>query len=332
MFRVTAYFDTLITHWDPSLSGTLAVAGGLWASRQVYDLASFVYLHFIRRSSLERYKQSNSQGSAWALVTGASDGIGRGFAEELCHCGFNVILHGRNENKLQGVKDALLKQWPEREIRILIIDALNDSGSIPKLEAAAAQLKDINLKILVNNVGGSAGMPSFTALEKRTGSEVTKYIDLNAHFPTQITRVLLPLLIRQNPALIINIGSGASEAPGPYLSVYSGSKAFNKAWSRSLGAEMKAEGHDVEVICILIGLVATDAMQKAPSLSIPSPRQMAKSSLNVVGSGQSEVWAYWPHALQFGLILSLPKWMVETAVTSMVRKEKAIVDARSKDR
>ena len=82
-------------------------------------------------------------------------------------------------------------------------------------------------------------------------------MDVDARFTVEITRILLPQMIKHSPAVILNVGSLASEAACPYASVLSGTKAFGKAWSRSLNLEMKSEGHDVEVIHILVGLVAT---------------------------------------------------------------------------
>jgi len=69
----------------------------------------------------------------------------------------------------------------------------------------------------VNNVGGDGGAEMTVAtLEERTNKEVLGFVDVNATFPTEITRVLLPLLRRQKSALIINIGSGVSEMAVPY--------------------------------------------------------------------------------------------------------------------
>lgn len=127
--------------WNGSLVIPLAAIGGLWVLYQLHNLGSFAYLHFLRRSSLGRYMQSDSQGSAWALVTSASDGIGRGFAEELCHRGFNVVIHGQNEKKLEQVRDPLLEQWPTRELRLLIIDATDAHSTGAKLEAAVTPWK-----------------------------------------------------------------------------------------------------------------------------------------------------------------------------------------------
>lgn len=232
----------------------LAAIGGIWLASKACSLASFTNLHFLRRSSLERYK-NNPRGkpsTSWALVTGASDGIGRGFAEELCHRGFNLILHGRNEQKLNNVRSELLKQWPDREIEIFVFDA---TGDISDLGEAIHQLSDLNIRVLVNNVG--AGQRPFWVPFANQGENIQRLITVDGIFTTEITRALLPSLTDRSPGLIINIGSFASDAPCPYVSVLSGVKAYNKAWSRSLNFEMIAEGHDVEVMHILVGMVAT---------------------------------------------------------------------------
>ena len=309
----------------PAVASTFAGIGGLWAAYQLYKLASFINLHLVRRSHLDRYSSAGSgSAAAWALVTGASDGIGKGFAEELCHRGFNVILHGRNEAKLNAVREGLLKQWPKREVRILLVDAGNEAGDTAKIDAAVAELKDLNLKILVNNVGGSGGLkPGWSTLHNRSADDIRLFIDLNARFPTEITRALLPQLIERSPALILNVGSLAGELPAPYLSVYSGSKAYNKAWSRSLGLELKAEGHDVEVIDLLVGMVSSGSEPRDSTFFVPSSRRMAAAGLDKVGCGQYVVWGYWPHELQFRSFVALPTWIGERIFLGIAKDEMA---------
>ncbi|KAK5117847.1 hypothetical protein LTR85_008621 [Meristemomyces frigidus] len=266
------------------------------------------------------------------MVTGSSDGIGKGFAEELCHRGFNVVLHGRNERKLNAVRDALLKRWPQREVRVIVFDAINDLSDSARLEATVASLRDIEVRILVNNIA-SAGTSGrlWRPLADTPGSDVAQMIDVSTRFPTDLTRLLLPQLVKSQPALIMNIGSGASEAGTPYVSVLSATKAFTKQWSRSLKAEMAAERHDVEVICIMVGMVATTPDRKTTFL-VPSPRQMAKGSLDVVGCGRCVTWGYWPHALQFGTIFAMPEWLVTKLITGIAKKEKAAEEAKMKQR
>lgn len=305
-----------------AITTTLAALGGIWTSYQLYKLTSFSYLHFLRPSSLSRYKDKSGTPSkaAWALVTGASDGIGKGFAEELCYRGFNVVLHGRNEKKLNGVRDELLKQWPNVEIRVLVIDAGAQPFPIPEIEAAVDQLKDLNLRVLVNNVGGSGGIkPVFRALAESTPDRSQTFLDINARFTTEITRVLLPLLYKKSPALVLNVGSFVSEIAAPYLTMYSGSKSYGKAWSRSLDLEQRAEGRDVEVISIMVGQVATNADPRPTSFFIPSSRGMAKASLDKVGCGYSVVFGYWPHYLNYWIMTQTPAFIAERVVMKIAR-------------
>jgi len=112
------------------------------------------YTIFIR--VMDRYLQSKDR-PAWALVTRASDGIGLGFAQELSERGFNIILHGRNEGKLDGIKEQLQKTSPDREFRIFVRDAEKELTD-EILHNLQESLKDIHLTVLINNVGGSGSV------------------------------------------------------------------------------------------------------------------------------------------------------------------------------
>lgn len=294
----------------------LAILGGAWASFHLYKLASFTWLHFLRPSRIRRYV-SNGPEQPWALVTGASDGLGKGFVAELASCGFNVVLHGRNEKKLEGVKQDIQQQFPQRKFRLLILDAGSDAAT---MESRVSELKGLNLKVLINNVAGGAPQDKlFRSFQEVPAPIVDAILDQSARFAAQITRLLLPQLSKQQPALIINIGSGVSEFATPYLVTYSGAKAFNMAWSRSLGLEMKGQGLDIEVLGILLGGVATERSRRSASLTQPSPRRMAKACLDVVGCGRAVVYAYWFHAIQGLMIDYLPTFVVEKAILGMAR-------------
>lgn len=186
----------------PQYLKPLAALGGLWAFSQLYKLSSFTWYHFLRPYNLSKYKKGG-KGEPWAIVTGASDGIGLAFAEELASQGFNVILHGRNEQKLQGVKERLLSQWPARKFEILILDAIADAGNADKMAAALSEFKDLNIKILINNVGGVAGgKPSFRKFAEKSPELIDAWIDINLRFATQFTRQVLPTLIANQSALV----------------------------------------------------------------------------------------------------------------------------------
>ena len=309
-------------HSDYSTTAAiLAAVAIVWICYQLYKAATFIYQHFLRQSSLKRYRQNTgSEAAAWAMVTGASDGIGKAFAEELCVSGFNVILHGRNGDKLERVKEDLLRQWPNREIQLFVHDAGSDSPS--KLDDLIHQVKSLQLKILINNIGGSGNRkPLWTPLQNWEEDRIQLFLDLNARFPTEVTRRLLPHLVKGSSALVLNVGSITGEIASPYLSVYAGSKAYNKAWSRSLGMEMQMEGHpNVEVLHILLGGVATtNSGFRSSNLFVPSSRRMAKAALDKVGCGRDIVYGYWPHEVQQYVLETLPAWFRDWLLMRTVR-------------
>jgi 17beta-estradiol 17-dehydrogenase / very-long-chain 3-oxoacyl-CoA reductase len=305
-----------------------SLTGGALTVYALYKLLDFTNLHFVRPSSLPRYFHAPGGRNArpWALVTGASDGIGKGFAEELCFRGFNVILHGRNEEKLNKVKEELSAQWPDRMVRIIVIDAHHVSNDIA-IEGLAMALKEVYITVLINNIGGAGPVhPAWKELHKRTGKEVDAFIDVNLRFSTHITRALLPILLRNTPSLVLNVGSFAGDIPTAYATVYSGAKAYNMAWSRSLKAEMVAQGKDVEVLGILVGATQSGREKRETSFFVPSSRRLACTALDKVGSGKAIVTAYPPHALQKAFVDLLPPWVVERMMIPIAKEEKGKED------
>lgn len=112
----------------------------------------FLWSYLLRPSSLPRY--CHSETGSWALITGASDGIGRGFADELLSNGFNVLIHGRNEEKLQGIQKGMKLRWPRRGVEYVVADASETNAELRVVE----KVKTLpgRLTVLVNNVGGEA--------------------------------------------------------------------------------------------------------------------------------------------------------------------------------
>ena len=273
----------------------------------------FRFIHlYARPSSLKRYLHGPN---AWALVTGASDGIGRAFAQELAQNGFNVVLHGRNHIKLESIKAQLQNQFPIVEFRVLVADA--SCTSHQQIDELLATLKDIHLTVLINNVGAAIKV---APLVDTTSDEVDAIINTNARFPTQLTKALLPKLTQTNsPSLIINIGS-MGDFCVPYATIYGGSKGFNMTWSSSLAMELKSEGKNVEVLAISIGRV-TDVShnKKEASFFTPSARTMARAALQRVGCGKPVVVGYVGHAVQKFFVGLLPSSLTSTAVTSLMK-------------
>ncbi|MCJ1267683.1 hypothetical protein MMC22_007569 [Lobaria immixta] len=288
--------------------------GALTAIYLTISFLQFLFL-YLRPSSLLSYRHEKE---SWALVTGASDGIGFALAHELCYRGFNVILHGRNPAKLEAVKSTLTHAFPSTQIRLIVVDAsLPVSSSL--LQRLVAGIQDVHLSVLVNNVGGtSAVSPDIKTLKDHTSDEVDALINLNARFATQLTRAILPLLQRNQPGLIINIGSAAWMGI-PYLSVYSGAKGFCMAWGNSLQMELYAEGQNISVLGVVIGNVQSAGNKSGATLFTPTSRVMAKAVLDRVGCGKSIVIAYLPHALQISPLGWLPEVVCQKLMINAIK-------------
>ena len=311
------------------LSKLFFYLGLLTAAKYLSKLISFIYV-FTRNSSLPRYLHSTP---SWALITGSSDGIGRGFAEELCLQGFNVVLHGRNPAKLERLKADLNREFPRRSIRIAVADSLQ-SDHASSIQAVVDTVQDLNLTVLVNNIGGVAGVvtPNFKTFERHTSQEIDDTTQLNLGFANQLTRALLPIMQRTQPSLIINISSIVALMSMPYLAVYSASKAYNMSFSRNLSAELKAEGKDIEVLGVIVGDTVTPGGRPGMAVGImrPSPRTMAKATLQKVGCGREIVPAYLVHAAQIYGLSCLPEWLYGSFVAKEARKRKEEAETYTK--
>ncbi|CAD6580852.1 MAG: hypothetical protein ASARMPRED_000341 [Alectoria sarmentosa] len=284
------------------------------ASYTALRFLRFIYL-YTRPSSIKRYLYGHSP---WALVTGASDGIGLGIAQELAANGFNVILHGRNPQKLERTKSQLEGEFKPVQFKIAVLDA--SSATSQQIDELVASFDDLNLTVLVNNVGGGAKVQP---LEKNTGEELDFTINVNARFPAQLTKALLPKLSRPDgPTLIMNIGSLADSGV-PYATVYGGSKAFNMAMSSSLAVEVKVEGKNIEVLAIPVGRVTDVAHSKEPSsFFTPTARTMARACVDRVGCGRQVVTGYVGHAMQKFVIDLLPPIVFEMLVVPTMKDRK----------
>jgi 17beta-estradiol 17-dehydrogenase / very-long-chain 3-oxoacyl-CoA reductase len=267
-----------------------------------YRLGAFVRV-YLRPSSLEKYLRNG----AYAVVTGATDGIGKAVAIELAGRGFNIVLHGRNNEKLQAVKSEIQKAHAGREV----VTLMHDAGATGSPDIAAIQ--SLRISVLVNNVGG--GEPK--SLEDSSAADIDRTITLNALFPTHLTCDLLPHLSR--PALILNVSSYVSVFPPPYLATYAGAKAFVTAFSSSLAREAES----VEAISLITGGVHSAGNRKPVGFLRPDSATYAKSMLSVVGCGRLSVFPHWPHAVQAWVFSWMPRRMLESAMKKALKQEMA---------
>ncbi|KAJ1303617.1 hypothetical protein OPQ81_011800 [Rhizoctonia solani] len=178
-------------------------------------------------STIQRYNHVSSDGQpAWALVTGASDGIGKGVAKELIARGFNVVIHGRNPEKLQAVKDELLSAHPQRSVCIFVWDAttpLTPGGqNLSTALLTHLNTNNIRLTALINNVGYTSSYHTFLTQDP---CEIDAIVNLQVLFLSHITRAVLPALTANQPGLIVNVSGLTQVFPAPFLAVHSGGES-----------------------------------------------------------------------------------------------------------
>ncbi|KAF5138206.1 Very-long-chain 3-oxoacyl-CoA reductase [Metarhizium anisopliae] len=332
----------------PQSPSPIVALGWLTASYILIKLIHLVGI-YILPSRLHRFAHVAPNGdSPWALVTGASDGIGAAFAQELATQGFNVVLHGRNPAKLNSVKDGLQKKHPSRSFRILVADAskVACTNCIPSeqhhqnsealdFKAIGAELEGLHLTVLINNAGGMSTSPTYRLLMDSSEERITRNVSLNAIFPLHMMRQFLPTLCRNGPSLIINISSLA-DTGFPLLSSYGSSKQFLMTLTRSVALEMPL-GHgpgldQVELLGVRVGRVTgVAAYKEEPSLFTPSAQDMARAALSRAGYGHGCVIGYWSHALQTVGFTVLPKWLEGRVLQGVMRNERAVELSKKSD-
>lgn len=226
--------------------------------------------------------------------------------------GFNVILHGRNQEKLERVRSELLAHHPSRTVSIFVWDATRTlaPGGVDLAEAALSHVKDKRLCIVINNVGYTSTYHSFTL---QNPQEIDMIINLQISFTTHLTRALLPTLIKNQPGLIINVLGLTGRFPCPYLAVHSGGKAYLAGFSRALAVELEILRDppvDIECLSVDVHNVSSNSNSSAPSFFVPTGETMGKAIIGVVGCGYRSVTAYWRAEFISYILGCLPlSWM-----------------------
>ena len=288
-------------------------------------------VHYLYSSGLSRYQRRHAGGEpSWGLITGASDGIGLALSSQLASHGFNFVLHGRNETKLARVRQELEKAHPQRSFRTVAIDA--SSFTDQDIERMLAVVEDVPLTILINNVGGTAPLSSnFKHFDQTSPAEIDALCKLNILFPMKLTRAIIPRFLAQSaPTLVLNCGSQSAIGQA-YVSAYSSTKGAVHTWTRSLAAEQRAEGTNVDVTEVIVGATYTQQFHEDPNfkpgLFMPTAETMAKAILDRVGNGHVQVVAYFWHWLQTTALYGLLPLSIADSIVAGVLKPS--VEART---
>lgn len=209
----------------------------------------------------------------FAVVTGASSGIGKAYAERLAARGFDLILVARREDRLQELA-ALLRSEHGRDVLVHVADLANHDD-LTGLEKVLRERSDIEM--LVNNAGlGATGPVASVSPDK-----LENLIKVNVLALTRLCQAVLPGFLSRDRGIIVNIGSVIAIYPSVGAAGYSGSKAYVVNFTRSLQAELAKTNVIAQVV--MPGPVRSeffgDRVPPFPPELFMSPTQLAEAGL-----------------------------------------------------
>ncbi|XP_035725521.1 very-long-chain 3-oxoacyl-CoA reductase-like isoform X2 [Vespa mandarinia] len=213
----------------------------------------------------------------WAVITGATDGIGKAFAMALASKGLNIVLISRSLIKLEDVETEIKERYGVNT-RIVVADLTEGQIVYSKILKAT---KELEIGILINNAGMNSDYPEL--FSKTSEEMLNKILQLNVVSFTNITRLILPGMIERKKGIIINISSILGmDIRCPYLTVYGATKAYVIKFSANLAAEVIQDG--IIVQCIAPGPIATKMIKiRKSTWMIPTADEFVESALKTVG-------------------------------------------------
>ncbi|CAH9115361.1 unnamed protein product [Cuscuta europaea] len=288
------------------------------------SILKWVHVNFIRPGkNLKKY-------GSWALVTGPTDGIGKAFAFQLARKGLNLVLVGRNPEKLKDVSESIKVKHGQIQIKSVVVDFSGDlDDGVRRIREA---IEGLDVGVLINNVGVSYPYARF--FHEVDEKLLADLIKVNVEGTTKVTQAVLPGMLQRKKGAIVNIGSGAAIVipSDPLYSVYAATKAYIDQFSRCLYVEYKKSGIDVQ--CQVPLYVATKmASIRRSSFFVPSTDGYARAALAWIGY-EPRCTPYWPHSLLWALVSLLPEsavdaWRLKFCLA--VRKRGQLKDARKTD-
>uniref|UniRef100_G3QAP5 Hydroxysteroid (20-beta) dehydrogenase 2 n=1 Tax=Gasterosteus aculeatus aculeatus TaxID=481459 RepID=G3QAP5_GASAC len=287
-----------------SFTDKLAVIGGFTVVFQLLRLAWRCWCGFRQFVLSELWHVDLKTYGQWAVVTGATSGIGKAYARELAQRGLDVILVSRCDDKLRMIAKEIEEQYGQKT-RTIQVDFTDSQRIYP---AIAKQLEGLEIGILVNNVGMTYSDHFAYFLEIPDAEQkITQIINCNMLSVPQMTRLVLPGMVERGIGLIVNMSSEVGVRPQPLLSLYCATK------------------------CVAPFMVSTNMTKhRTVNFFVRSASGFAREALNTVGQS-SYTSGCLSHALQnTALTILLPDWFRMSSF--VVRKLRDFAAASRGDR
>jgi hypothetical protein len=250
----------------------------------------------------------------WALVTGASAGIGAALARELASHGAKLILTARRKERLEALAAELVTKGTE--VRIVIAD-LNDPAA-PERIYNATEGVGVAVEILVNN----AGLGQFGAFDTSPIEQEISQVRVNCEAMVRLTRLFLPRMVERRRGWVLVLASTASFQPVPYLSTYAATKAFDRFFALGVGAEVARFGVRVTALCP--GPTESEFFDVARAGALKGRKmqssvEVARLAVKALAQGKRTIIPYFGGRLTAMLVRILPVGLITHFIEKFAR-------------
>jgi short-subunit dehydrogenase len=261
--------------------------------------------------------------SKYALITGATSGIGYHLAKKFAENKYNLVIVARDENQLNNTSQELQQQYGV-EVITLSRDLFDVDNAFDVYNVL--QLKNIQIDVLVNDAGqGIYGEFVDTDIHRELN-----IIQLNISSLVVLTKLFLNDMVERGDGKILNVASVASKLPGPWQSVYHGTKAFVLSFSEAIRQEVKDKG--VVVTALMPGATDTEIFDKADMLDskvvaegkLDDPAKVAEDGYNALMKNDDKVISGFKNKAQ----VTMTNLMPDETVAAQMHKQQAPVNGK----
>jgi short-subunit dehydrogenase len=250
----------------------------------------------------------------WALVTGASAGIGIALARELAGHGAKLILTARRKERLEALAAELAGKGAE--VRIVLAD-LNEPAA-PQQIYDATEGAGVPVDILINN----AGLGQFGAFAESPAEQELSQVRVNCEAVVRLTRFFVPRMVERRRGWVMILASTASFQPVPYLTTYAATKAFDRFFALGLAAEIARFGVKVTALCP--GPTESEFFQVARSENFmpggkQSAEEVARLGISALARGQRTIIPYFGGKFTALLVRFLPVGLITNQIEKRAR-------------
>lgn len=237
------------------------------------------------------------------LLTGAAGGIGAATALQLARAGAQLVVADRTEASLQKLCAEIGTHGGRAQP--VVADLASSAGRQALAEETTRQLGGVDLLVNI------AGLLDFTPFEVEDPAAIERLMQVNLIAPIQLTRLLLPGMLKQDHGRVVNVGSTFGSIAFPYFAVYSSSKFGLRGFSQALRRELDGSGVGVTYIApratrTPLNSSAVVRMNKALKVAMDPPEQAAAAIIRAIEQERAEVYLGWPEKLFVRLNAILP--------------------------